>query len=209
MRIGRSLWLICASTVSRRHAVLITKDDRVRVLDDRSLNGVFVNGRASVSQLLADGDEIVIGRSACASPIARPAAEQRRAPSSLGALGATRSACLSQKGGTGKTTAVRTLTDVLGASASTCSPSISIRRATCRTTSTSIPAPPRGVRRRPGRAEAAQAIHDDVIPANLSLAEADSPCWPARWAASSRCGARSSPLRARYDLILLDCAGAA
>jgi len=34
----------------------------VRVLDDRSLNGVFVNGERVVSQLLHDGDEIVIGR---------------------------------------------------------------------------------------------------------------------------------------------------
>ena len=32
------------------------------VLDDRSLNGVFVNGERTVSQMLADGDEIVIGR---------------------------------------------------------------------------------------------------------------------------------------------------
>jgi pSer/pThr/pTyr-binding forkhead associated (FHA) protein len=32
------------------------------VLDDRSLNGVFVNGERVVSQLLRDGDEIVIGR---------------------------------------------------------------------------------------------------------------------------------------------------
>jgi pSer/pThr/pTyr-binding forkhead associated (FHA) protein len=32
------------------------------VLDDRSLNGVFVNGERVVSQTLSDGDEIVIGR---------------------------------------------------------------------------------------------------------------------------------------------------
>ncbi len=65
MRIGRSLSAELRfedPTVSRRHAVLITEDDGVRVLDDRSLNGVFVNGERTVSQTLEDGDEIVIGR---------------------------------------------------------------------------------------------------------------------------------------------------
>lgn len=65
MRIGRSLSAHLRfedPTVSRRHAVLIAEADGVRVLDDRSLNGVFVNGERVVSQLLADGDEIVIGR---------------------------------------------------------------------------------------------------------------------------------------------------
>ncbi|MBW3608437.1 MAG: FHA domain-containing protein [Actinobacteria bacterium] len=65
MRIGRSLSAHLRfedPTVSRRHAVLIGEADGVRVLDDRSLNGVFVNGQRVVSQLLADGDEIVIGR---------------------------------------------------------------------------------------------------------------------------------------------------
>jgi hypothetical protein len=65
MRIGRSLSADLRfedPTVSRRHAVLILESGGVRVLDDRSLNGVFVNGERVVSQLLADGDEIVIGR---------------------------------------------------------------------------------------------------------------------------------------------------
>ena len=65
MRIGRSLSADLRfedPTVSRRHAVLVTEDEGVRVLDDRSLNGVFVNGERIVSQLLTDGDEIVIGR---------------------------------------------------------------------------------------------------------------------------------------------------
>jgi len=65
MRIGRSLSAELRfedPTVSRRHAVLLVEDDGVRVLDDRSLNGVFVNGDRVVSQMLADGDEIVIGR---------------------------------------------------------------------------------------------------------------------------------------------------
>jgi predicted nucleic acid-binding Zn-ribbon protein len=65
MRIGRSLSAELRfedPTVSRRHAVLLVGDDDVRVLDDRSLNGVFVNGERTGSETLADGDEIVIGR---------------------------------------------------------------------------------------------------------------------------------------------------
>jgi pSer/pThr/pTyr-binding forkhead associated (FHA) protein len=65
MRIGRSLSADLRfedPTVSRRHAVLVAEADAVRVLDDRSLNGVFVNGERVVSQTLTDGDEIVIGR---------------------------------------------------------------------------------------------------------------------------------------------------
>ena len=65
MRIGRSLSAHLRfedPTVSRRHAVLIAEADGVRVLDDRSLNGVFVNGERVVSHVLADGDEVVIGR---------------------------------------------------------------------------------------------------------------------------------------------------
>jgi pSer/pThr/pTyr-binding forkhead associated (FHA) protein len=34
----------------------------VRVLDDRSLNGVFVNGERVEWRVLQDGDEIVVGR---------------------------------------------------------------------------------------------------------------------------------------------------
>lgn len=65
MRIGRSLSAHLRfedPTVSRRHAVLVTESEGVRLLDDRSLNGVFVNGERIVSRVLADGDEVVIGR---------------------------------------------------------------------------------------------------------------------------------------------------
>ena len=34
----------------------------LRVMDDRSLNGVFVNGQRVEWQVLHDGDEIVVGR---------------------------------------------------------------------------------------------------------------------------------------------------
>ena len=50
-------------TVSRRHAQIVrTEDDDVRVIDDRSLNGVFVNGKLVEWSPLTDGDELAIGR---------------------------------------------------------------------------------------------------------------------------------------------------
>ena len=86
-------------------------------------------------------------------------------------LGAT-IAVLSQKGGTGKTTTVRTLADVF-------------RRAGLEVLVVDLDpqgnlsdyfdvdpeASPTIADVLAGRAEAAQAIHDDVIPANLALAE--------------------------------------
>jgi len=64
-RIGRSLAADIRfddPTVSRRHALIVRQPDGLRVLDDRSLNGVFVNGERVEWSTLADGDEIVIGR---------------------------------------------------------------------------------------------------------------------------------------------------
>jgi pSer/pThr/pTyr-binding forkhead associated (FHA) protein len=49
-------------TVSRRHALIVRQPDGVRVLDDRSLNGVFVNGSRVEGKVLNDGDEIIVGR---------------------------------------------------------------------------------------------------------------------------------------------------
>jgi pSer/pThr/pTyr-binding forkhead associated (FHA) protein len=49
-------------TVSRRHALLHRDEGSVRILDDRSLNGVFLNGERVDWHELEDGDEIVIGR---------------------------------------------------------------------------------------------------------------------------------------------------
>ena len=98
-------------------------------------------------------------------------------------MGAT-IAVLSQKGGTGKTTAVRTLTDIF-------------RRAGLAVLAVDLD--PQGNLSDyfdvdpevsptigdvlAGRAKAADAVHGAIMPANLSLAEAE-PCWPARWAAS-------------------------
>jgi pSer/pThr/pTyr-binding forkhead associated (FHA) protein len=64
-KIGRSLTAdirLDDPTVSRRHALICRQDDSVRVLDDRSLNGVFLNGERTEWSELEDGDEIVIGR---------------------------------------------------------------------------------------------------------------------------------------------------
>jgi pSer/pThr/pTyr-binding forkhead associated (FHA) protein len=49
-------------TVSRRHALIVRNVDGVRVLDDRSLNGVFVNGHRVEWSPLTHGDEIRVGR---------------------------------------------------------------------------------------------------------------------------------------------------
>jgi hypothetical protein len=50
-------------SVSRRHAIIATDASRPpRILDDRSLNGVMVNGRKVEWTELSDGDELTIGR---------------------------------------------------------------------------------------------------------------------------------------------------
>ncbi len=91
-RIGRSLAADVRfddPTVSRRHALIVRQPDGVRLLDDRSLNGVFVNGARVEGKALQDGDEIIVGRyrlrfvriaaeSAGGQP-SRPGGEQLRA----------------------------------------------------------------------------------------------------------------------------------
>ena len=50
-------------TVSRRHAVIVqTPEGELRVLDDRSMNGIRVNEEPVDWSPLADGDELQIGR---------------------------------------------------------------------------------------------------------------------------------------------------
>jgi pSer/pThr/pTyr-binding forkhead associated (FHA) protein len=64
-RIGRSLAADLRfddPTVSRRHALIVRSPDGVRLLDDRSLNGVYVNGARIDGRVLEDGDEIIVGR---------------------------------------------------------------------------------------------------------------------------------------------------
>jgi pSer/pThr/pTyr-binding forkhead associated (FHA) protein len=61
--------------VSRNHAILVQRGSRVRLLDDRSANGTFVNGRRIIESDLRDGDMILIGPVALRyveiSPVAR------------------------------------------------------------------------------------------------------------------------------------------
>jgi hypothetical protein len=47
--------------VSRRHAIIVRYGDHVRVLDDRSSEGTFVNGRRCIATDLTDGDVIRLG----------------------------------------------------------------------------------------------------------------------------------------------------
>jgi len=63
-RVGRSLSAHVRfddPTVSRRHALIHRDRTGARVLDDRSLNGVFLNGDRVDWHELEDGDEIAIG----------------------------------------------------------------------------------------------------------------------------------------------------
>jgi chromosome partitioning protein len=114
-------------------------------------------------------------------------------------------AVLSQKGGTGKTTAVRTLTDVL-------------RRSGVRTLAVDLD--PQGnlsdyfdlptdveptiADVLAGRSSAADAIHEDIVPANLSLAEAE-------LTLGGKMGRELTLRRALakvgsgYDVIMIDC----
>jgi hypothetical protein len=65
-RIGRSAAAdirLDDPSVSRRHALIVSElPDTLRVLDDRSLNSVFLNGKAVEWARLGDGDELAIGR---------------------------------------------------------------------------------------------------------------------------------------------------
>lgn len=65
-RIGRSVSAdlqLDDPSVSRRHALIVSEPgEPLRVLDDRSLNGIFVNGDTVEWGKLADGDELTIGR---------------------------------------------------------------------------------------------------------------------------------------------------
>jgi len=49
-------------SVSRRHAILVNRSAGVRILDDRSSNGTFVNGRRVAQADLCNGDVFMLGR---------------------------------------------------------------------------------------------------------------------------------------------------
>jgi pSer/pThr/pTyr-binding forkhead associated (FHA) protein len=83
IRVGRSLAADVRfddPTVSRRHALFVRQPDGIRVLDDRSLNGVFVNGERVEWRRLRDGDEIVVGRYRLTFLDAGPAPDRRTEP---------------------------------------------------------------------------------------------------------------------------------
>ncbi len=65
-RIGRSPTAdlqIDDPSVSRRHALIVAEPGKtLRILDDRSLNGVFVNGETVEWAPLHDGDQLTVGR---------------------------------------------------------------------------------------------------------------------------------------------------
>jgi hypothetical protein len=65
-RIGRSATAdirLDDPTVSRRHALVVWEaGEPLRVLDDRSLNGIYLNGELIDWGTLGDGDELTIGR---------------------------------------------------------------------------------------------------------------------------------------------------
>jgi chromosome partitioning protein len=114
-------------------------------------------------------------------------------------------AVLSQKGGTGKTTAVRTLTDAF-------------RRSGVRTLAVDLD--PQGnlsdyfdlptdveptiADVLSGRASAADAVHDDIIPANLSLAEAEL-MLGGKMGRELTLKRALAELTEEYELILIDC----
>jgi pSer/pThr/pTyr-binding forkhead associated (FHA) protein len=65
MHIGRSPSadiVLDDASVSRRHALIAVRAERVMILDDRSRNGVRVNGERVSEAALADGDTIAIGQ---------------------------------------------------------------------------------------------------------------------------------------------------
>jgi chromosome partitioning protein len=120
-------------------------------------------------------------------------------------LGATTIAVLSQKGGTGKTTLVRTLTDVfrrirLDVLAVDLDPQANLSDYF----DVDPEAAPTIADVLGGRAPATEAVHDDIIPANLALAESE-------LALAGKMGRELTlkralkPLRDSYDFILLDC----
>ncbi len=65
LHIGRGLnadLRLDEKSVSRRHAMLVHRPAGARLLDDRSSNGTFVNGRRVVQADLKNGDVVVLGR---------------------------------------------------------------------------------------------------------------------------------------------------
>jgi pSer/pThr/pTyr-binding forkhead associated (FHA) protein len=63
-RIGRGVSadvLLDHPTVSRRHALVVRREDTLVLLDDRSMNGTWLNGERIAEAVLSDGDVIQLG----------------------------------------------------------------------------------------------------------------------------------------------------
>ena len=219
-RIGRSLAADVRfddATVSRRHALVVSQADGVRVLDDRSLNGVYVNGERVEWSPLTDGDEITVGRhslffldTATVGAAAQPASRRspsspRGRPLSCRAAMAETIAVLSLKGGTGKTTTVRTLADVfrrlgLDVLAIDLDPQGNL------SDYFDVPpdASPTVADVLAGEAKAKAAAHDGVVPATPILAEVER-------SLSGKMGRELvlrkalKDVRKEHDVVLIDC----
>ena len=64
VRLGRSAAndiVLDHSSVSRRHALLTVRGETTVILDDRSLNGIHVNGERVSEAPLKDGDTVLLG----------------------------------------------------------------------------------------------------------------------------------------------------
>ena len=48
-------------TVSRRHALVVRREETLVLLDDRSMNGTWLNGERVSEAVLSDGDVIQLG----------------------------------------------------------------------------------------------------------------------------------------------------
>jgi pSer/pThr/pTyr-binding forkhead associated (FHA) protein len=63
-RLGRGMTadvLLDHPTVSRRHALIAQRDGQLTLLDDRSMNGTWLNGARIREAPLRDGDVIELG----------------------------------------------------------------------------------------------------------------------------------------------------
>ena len=49
-------------TVSRNHGIIIVDDDNIQILDEKSTNGIFVNGKLVDESILISGSRIQIGK---------------------------------------------------------------------------------------------------------------------------------------------------
>ena len=74
--------------VSRRHAIVALRGEGVRVLDDRSANGTWVNGRQVSVAHLSDGDVVRVGRAVFRYVEVRPESGGPRSAASAGRDGA-------------------------------------------------------------------------------------------------------------------------